>query len=76
MGDVIRNFTQARHQLANAFEHGVEALRQPVHFIIGSRHCQPPRKVSRHDGTRCLGHLVHAPKYTASHEDAPCNRKA
>ena len=40
MGDVVGDFPQALHQLADPLEHGVEASRQPVQFVAGAGHRQ------------------------------------
>ena len=41
MGDVVGDLLHAGHQLADAVEHGVEVVRQPVELVAGAGDGEP-----------------------------------
>ena len=49
VSDVVADLAQSLHQFADARQHVVEALGQPVEFVARARHRQPLGQIARHD---------------------------
>ena len=49
VGDVVGHLAQRRHQLLDARQHGVEALRQPVELVAGAGQRDAAGEVAGHD---------------------------
>ena len=68
MGDIVGDFAHARHQVADAREHLVEAARQAIEFVVGAGDGKTPRQIAGHDRARRAVHRVDAPQHAARDE--------
>ena len=66
VGDVVGDLAQGRHQLLDAVEHGVEALRQAVELVAGAVERDALGEVAGHDRAARLGDGLDAPQHAAA----------
>ena len=70
VGDVVGHLLQARHELADPVEHGVERGGETVELVIRAGERQALGELARHDGVGARRHRIDAGEDAPRHDEA------
>ena len=76
VGDVVGHLAQGAHQLLDARQHGVEALRQAVELVAGAVERDAPGEIAGHDGAAGVGDGLDAAQHAAADQRGRRRRRA